>query len=497
MFALGVELLMRRAMMTQWGDPKLGDDTEPEWPPHPDRVFMSMVAAWGESGEDSRQRDALKWLEDNGGKSPPSLCVSLKTSSRTSFTSYVPVNDDSTPLGKKKAFTPIGSMPIGRNRQPRQFPVVMPESPTFFLRWETDMPADVRSSLETICGQVTYLGHSASPIRMWIEDNPPEPNLLPNEERSTYRLRTFGVGRIEYLKNRYDAGLRPLPSLWQGYAEEGNESKESFCNGPFDPGLFVLRQVGGRKYGLESCGMIANTIRAALMERFTNRFGGDAREWISGHAGNAPSQRIRPAYLPLGFVDHDHADGHLLGVAIAVPRDFEGADLLFELLASHQEREHEGIPFMSLGVKKHPCDKDSNSVGSLELELDERRESQRQFALQSSKWTGPAFCWTTVTPILLPKFPRRGLTSEGIVAKACVQAGYPEPIAVRVGLASFLRGVPHSRSFNATPRENHPFRLWTHARVEFAEQVQGPVLIGAGRYFGYGACHPVLPEENP
>ena len=495
MFALGVELLMRRAMMTQWGDPRLGDDTEPEWPPHPDRVFMAMVAAWGESGEDSAQREALKWLENNGANSPPTICVSLEKSVRTSFTSYVPVNDDSTPLGKKGSFTPMGSLTIGRNRQPRQFPVVVPESPTFFLRWEADIPADVRLSLEAICGQVTYLGHSASPIRMWIEDNPPDPNLLPSEELATCRLRTFGVGRTEYLKNRHDAGLRPLPSLWQGYGEKHQKLEELVCDGPFDPGLFVLRQVGGRKFGLESCGMVANTIRETLMERFTKRFGKDAPEWLTGHAGNAPSQRIRPAYLPLGFVDHERADGHLLGVAIVVPRDFENADVLLELLTSHQEPGHEGIPYLPLAVKD--LRESSKTVGSLELELDERRERQRQFALQSSKWTGPAFCWTTITPILLPKFPRRGLTPEEIVSESCVQAGYPKPTAVRVGFAPFLRGVPHSRSFNATPREKHPFRLWTHAQLEFAEKVQGPVLIGTGRYFGYGACHPVLLEENP
>ena len=46
MFALGIELLMRRAMMTRWGNRE-----EPEWPPHPDRVFMALVAAWGEAGE--------------------------------------------------------------------------------------------------------------------------------------------------------------------------------------------------------------------------------------------------------------------------------------------------------------------------------------------------------------------------------------------------------------------------------------------------------------
>ena len=47
MFSLGVEFLMGRAMMSRWQNRE-----EAEWPPHPDRVFMALVAAWGESGED-------------------------------------------------------------------------------------------------------------------------------------------------------------------------------------------------------------------------------------------------------------------------------------------------------------------------------------------------------------------------------------------------------------------------------------------------------------
>ena len=478
MFALGIELLMRRAMMTRWGDPKLGDRTEPEWPPHPDRVFMALVAAWGESGEAPDQLAALKWLESENSKSPPALHIPLEISERTSFTSYVPVNDDSAPIGKNGPFGPMGSLPIGRNRQPRQFPAVVPDTPTFFLQWEADIPSHVRLSLEAICGQVTYLGHSASPVRMWIEDNPPVPNLLPDEERATFRLRTFGVGRTENLKNRYDVGLRPQPSSWHGYSEEHNEPELPICDGPFDPGLYVLRQVGGRKFQLESCGMVANTIRETLMERFTDQYGEDAPEWLSGHAGNQPSQRIRPAYLPLGFVDHEHADGHLLGVAIAIPRDFGNADQLCELLASHQEHEHKDVPYLSLGVRN--LREGSQPIGTLELELDERPEKRRQFVLQPSVWTEPAFQWTTITPVLLPQFPRRKLTTEEVIAKACVQAGYPEPVMVRVSSAPLLQGVPHSRSFNVIPRGGHPFRLWTHAQIEFANKVRGPVLIGAG-----------------
>jgi CRISPR-associated protein Csb2 len=40
MFALGAELLMGRAIITRWDNRE-----EPEWPPHPDRVFMALVAA--------------------------------------------------------------------------------------------------------------------------------------------------------------------------------------------------------------------------------------------------------------------------------------------------------------------------------------------------------------------------------------------------------------------------------------------------------------------
>ena len=99
-----------------------------------------VVAAWGESGEDPGQREALEWLER---QPPPAMSVSLEKSIRTPFTSYVPVNDDASPVGKKGAYGPMGSLPIGRNRQPRHFPAVVPESAAFFLRWETDVPANL------------------------------------------------------------------------------------------------------------------------------------------------------------------------------------------------------------------------------------------------------------------------------------------------------------------------------------------------------------------
>ena len=37
---------------------------EPEWPPHPDRLFQALVAAWGrDEPPDDAERRALEWLE--------------------------------------------------------------------------------------------------------------------------------------------------------------------------------------------------------------------------------------------------------------------------------------------------------------------------------------------------------------------------------------------------------------------------------------------------
>lgn len=545
MFALGVEFLMRRAVMA-----RIDNRDEPEWPPHPDRVFMSLVAAWGEAGEDPDQRTVLEWLENI--PDPPSLSVTLEASKRTPFTSYVPVNDNEKPLEKdpqtkkETLFAVMGSFPIGRNRQGRQFPTVVPTSETFFLRWEIEVPSGFRPILDRICSLVTYLGHSASPVRMWIADKVPDATLVPNDTEPAMKLRIFGRHRLQYLENRFNRGaiethdnaqerlnelreqwkvargkakselkerlreeervlndqfpngppqtLRPQPSLWQGYAPPRKEPDAEVVEGPYDAGLFVLRELSGnRHYALESCGMIADAIRKELM----NRSGSSPPEWLSGHAiDGSPSKQSRPAYMPLGYVGYEHADGHLLGVAIAVPRDFEHTEELFRLLGEHNGKNshqiEKGVPYLSVAVRNPHLE--NREIGRLELELDDRPEGRRQTTLKSFSWTTPSCVWTTVTPVMLPQFPRRGLSTEEVVSKACVDAGYPEPVAVRVSFAPLLRGVPHSRAFHVKPRQGRPPRPLTHATVVFPVSVRGPVLIGAGRYAGYGVCRPC--QEN-
>lgn len=491
MLALGVELLMGRAVMARWED-----RDKAEWPPHPDRVFMALVAGWGDNGEDADGRAALEWLESLPA---PALRVSEEASVRTPFISYVPVNDGSSPISKKgKPETPLGVLPFGRGRNGRSFPAVAPADPTFFLRWDVDLPDNLRPALESLCRQVTYLGHSATPIRMWVEadEEKSAPNLFPTDEDARYRLRVFGPGRTEYLKNRFAADLRPLPGLWTGYAPRAAETAEKVIDGSFDPALIVFRRVDGRKFALESCGLIAEAIRSTLMRRF----GTNPPEWISGHAADRSASKIpRPAYLPLGFVGREHADGHLLGVAIALPTGFDPEDVntLFRLLTAHTEDENlvpPGIGFLGLGIQ-NPAG--GPLIGELRLELDERPPRQRPVTLRPTTWTGPADLWTTVSPVILPQFPRRHLSPEDVLAQACVDAGYPRPVNVVASFAPAMTGVPHARSFHSKPRRaGQPPRPFTHAVIQFGQQVRGPVLIGAGRYTGFGVCRPIRDEEE-
>jgi CRISPR-associated protein Csb2 len=494
MFALGVELLMGRAVINLWGS-RDEYKARPEWPPHPDRVFMALVAAWGETDERERhgsEVEALEWLERLG---PPALAVPGVTSERASFRSYVPVNDSADPVSKGKALAPMGSLPIGRNRQARQYPAVVPDHPVFHLVWrDAELPANLRPALDRICQGVTYLGHSSTPVRVGIASDydPITITLTPTDGKAPHRLRTFGPGRLKDLRERYELQLRPQPALWHGYAPPVSE-RPAVAESLFDPGLIVLRQVGGRTFALESAGMIANALRDALMSRWDAAYGTRPAEWLSGHgADDGPSRRHRPAIIPLGFVGREHADGHLLGIGIALPADadFQPADSrqLFDLLARHGEADEvaaEGVGFVRLAI---PGPGRGDTVGQLHLELDERPPEKRAYALQPETWTRPASTWATVTPIVLPRFSRRGLSTEDVIAGACRDAGYPLPVAVRVGSAPMLPGVPHVRSFIRPQRPGRPHRPLTHAVIQFGGPIRGPVLLGAGRYLGFGLC---------
>ena len=484
MIAIGIRHLTGWSMATD-----SADRNRPEWPPHPDRIFMALAAAHFETDGDDTEREALHWLERQGA---PNMWASEATH-RTTMTTYVPVND-SAPLSRRAGGTPstqqvqagLQLLPENRLRQARQFPVAIPGDPNVYLVWPADPSPEVREGLESLCGKVIRVGHSASLVQAWVEDAPPAPNLIPTEGLAQRPLRVSGPGRLEHLAAQYQSSRRPERSRWVAYAPAQPEPPPEIAGSLFDGRLLVLRRVSGSRLGLESTLILADKLRSAVVRHCPQ----PVPEWVSGHTPEGrPSQRPHLALLPLPFVANEHADGHLLGLALAMPKHLEPAEVgrcLNPVLGFN-----EAGALLQVHLYDGP---------HLDWLLELERGDSPTAALRSRVWTRPARRWATVTPIVFDRHPKgrdREAQAEEMVAEACERIGLPRPVDVILSAVSLHRGVPPSRSFPGIRRKSDNGRLQhQHAVVTFAEPAGGPIVLGAGRYRGYGLCRPVQWEGD-
>ena len=223
MFALGIRYLNGWSMAAADGARK----EQAEWPPHPDRVFMALAAAWFETGEDAAEGEALRWLET---LPPPAIAASDATT-RAAVVSYVPVNDagvgrkmpTSGDLGKLKD-AGLAVLPEYRLRQPRGFPVAIPRDPTVHLVWSEAELGVHRTALERLGAKVTHVGHSASFVQVWLETSPPPPAWIPATGVATQRLRVTSSGRLKTLETRMNR------AAWIAYQDLLSEIEQAETN---------------------------------------------------------------------------------------------------------------------------------------------------------------------------------------------------------------------------------------------------------------------------
>lgn len=523
MFALGIHYLNGWAMAAADGARK----EQAEWPPHPDRVFMALAAAWFETGEDPTEGEALRWLET---LTSPDIAASECTT-RSTVVSYVPVNDSSVsrrvPARRELSRlrdAGLSVLPGHRSRQPRSFPVAIPHDPdsTVYFIWQDAKLGEHRAGLESLAAKVTYVGHSASFVQAWVVDTDeetPEPTWEPTEGVATHRLRTFSKGRLdalarmynkadvlEYaeLKAQYDTlrgaqrrrvreaiserfgshvpvSLRPTPTRWQGYAKPADAETPDVPGSVFDPNLVVL-SIRGRRIPLTTTLRLTQALRGALMDACPEQ---PPPEWFSGHTpeGTAATSP-HMALLPLPFARSQHADGRVMGLALALPRTLSQQDAtrcLTEFLYDHET----GLP------------RDNKLFDGrwFECRVEIETRERPPFNLRPITWTQPSRVWASVTPVVLNRHFEGGdrweRAAEGM-KDACEHIELPRPREVLLHPTSLVEGVPLSREFPRLPRKRDGgLQRHAHAIVIFDEPVRGPVVIGAGRFRGYGLCRPM------
>jgi CRISPR-associated protein Csb2 len=311
--------------------------------------------------------------------------------------------------------------------------------------------------------------------------------------------------------------IRPKLGLWTGYRRKQADPPLSAAHTDFDSDLLILIQTDGPRLPLASTLAVTQALRGAVM----SHIGSDIPDWVSGHQANGEplrDSRQHLAYIPLPFVSNDYADGHLLGAALVFPRVVprpERGRILGRLFVSETGEPQEiELTLGRLGV----------------WTIRKRDWTEMRTALIPETWTahpGGATTWATATPVVLDRFPKSDPLKErdawqeevaGIVAIACDHLGLPAPMDVAVGTTSWhlgstratgkrrpLRGHLNMPGATAALGDGFPTyptkggngaRPQLHVRMRFAEPVIGPILLGAGRFLGYGLCKPLWGDAN-
>jgi len=523
MLTLGIRYLTGYSVAAQFSNRDAA-----EWPPHPARVQMALAAACFETEEQREEVAALQWLEE---QEPPELAVAEATA-RDVTTSYVPVNDKAGP-----ALGDLQSCPgFTRNKQSRTYPKVWLQPANdgeayLFLTWPKAEPTqEILTGLEYLTAKVTRIGHSSSLTQMFVAEQSPPSTHIPTEF-GRWNLRVCSPGLFGYLKASYSqeqvddyyslldriqaakgkekktlreelanrfgdripAPSRPVINRWQAY-DSPRETTPDVPSGDFAPTLTVLSILEGPVLAAESAWRFLTAVRDTILSNCE-----PIPEWISGHAEDgSPAASKHLALLPLAYVGSRHADGHLMGVGLAFPH---------EIAIAQQGRTLGPMLFDQHGAAKTiqiKCGK----FGEWKL-MRETRDSP-PLTLQTESWTEPNRRWATMSPLVLDRFPKtdraknefrwREEVAEMIVT-SCQRQGLPSPVYIEVGANSRHRGVPRAipgktgYPFRPTKAGQSP-RPQVHAYLEFAEPIAGPLLLGAGRYRGYGVCKPICSNRK-
>lgn len=466
MLVLRVTYLTGRVYSAVFED---GDDkTAPEWPPHPSRLFSALVAAWGDGGAEEDLIPALEWLEALGA---PTIYAGSCTR-RKLVKTFVPVNDSALP-------------PEIRSRKARTFPSATLSHPDVYFAWYVQAGAEMLSALDRILNRASSLGHSSSFVAMELVDEVPAGVWrvwVPGTASGT-RLRVPYAGRLRDLIERYkrfekDPNKIHRPSVGRTLLYSSPPKvAETTPQSIFERMIILRREEGSSPGSLRSTLSVTGALRGAIM-KFAPQ---PPPEYLSGHSPEStpenPLRTERPhvALVPLPFVGSVHATGDLLGAAVLLPRTLTPEERGVCWSVANEVRE--------LGM----------NWGKWSVSVTDAEERRR--ALLPETWVVPDSLWSTVTPFVFDRYPKEpyGEEAKAIVRSAFARIGLPEPCEVDLHYNAWHLGVPKASAFPpAAARPGRPQRFHCHVWARFGQCVAGPLVAGAGRYYGYGLFRPLV-----
>ena len=466
----------------------------PDWPPEPDRIFSALVASWGAGGELETERQALEWLE---ALEPPLLSVDTIAGDRSAPTVFVPPNDPAD----------VTVLPEKRKRQPRRFPAVPLDvcAETHMRLFWTEEPAqNDLDALNDLAFRTSYIGHSSSLVRCRFVRSDEQAPIVQPSRRAPYSGRLAELRALHERHITGDERARPRPSQRAGRNTVEPASREGLSAKAAN--WLVFEHYEGERPDLRAAAIVCDTLRIALMEAWTKAHDETAPGWIAGHKSDgSPASESHMAIVPMANVGWRHSDGSLMGLAIVPPKSVT----LDWNMPGPQAFRHRQAFQRTVGALLEPAS-DGENVLSLGAQGGSQLWNWRlkpstsiKNSLNPRRYLQVSRTWASTTPVLLDRHlkntGRKALDeAQEIVAQSCDLIGLPEPSSVTIGKYSAIAGSPPAWPPGGVPawqnwsrKKSFGQRRLYHVQLVFPVPVQGPVLIGAGRFAGLGLCLPM------
>lgn len=473
-----------------------GDRGEPEYPPSPLRLFQALVAASAATRDEvSLEKDggaALRWLE----RRPPPLIVAPETHLGPPFRTAVPNND-----------LDAVARDWSKHRQPRKQPSELKTlktiqslrltpvdgRATLFYLWPlSDFPSDCERQcrvLNTIASRVTHLGWGVDQVaaRCHVIDQQ-ESQRLPGNRWSPAagaERQSPVHGTVDDLMNKHGAfldrlgpdGFRPVPALsvfqLVAYRRADDPLQRPFAAfSVLKPDLDGPRPFDVARRTREVAGMLRHAVadlarRQGWTEDRINRFVHGKTDDGSGRGSGSD----RFYYLPLPTINPklNRVESIRRVVVATSPEHAEEIQWLRRALAGSE----------LIGEAGNGREKIAQAVLTI---------------LPGSDWVLKQYVdrardWATVTPVILPGHDdRKGNKADKLLRTALLQAGYGERLIDATEIdwqkVGFHAGVDLVHRY--LPPENLGQRPMYHVRLRFPSPVAGPVVVGSGRFRGFG-----------
>ncbi len=483
-----------------------------DWPPSPARLFQALVAAAGLHGRLAAVRDSLEWFEKL--PSPPIIgAPKERRGQRVMF--YMPNNDLDAVQGDPRNAAKI--------RTAKKFfsPWLFDASTAFLYVWQDVADADAphAQAIVSLADHVYQLGRGIDMAWAWSEllDPSDVDDVLAGHAGHVYHP-SAGVGGI-VLPCPQPGSLASIETRYHAYRRRFEVQRRSKTvrfifrqaprarfrsvayESPPSRRLYELRTVSSEpslaSWPLVDVSKLVVALRNGAVERLQialpARYQDIARVLVGrkpdGTSDGPTTERVR--IVPLPSIGHPHADRGIRRVLVEIPA-------ACSLRTDDVGWAFSGLELIDLGTGED----------SVVLTPTLSHDMLRHYGIDVE---AGACIWRTVTPAAVPHAVGRRRTDRARkraeakggaervtqgqrAAAAVIQAlrhahVRARPEAIRVQREPFDGNGERVEAFAPGTRFSQS-QLW-HVELSFSEPVSGPLLIGDGRFLGFGLMAPM------